>query len=244
MTEFWKLLSESLREAENSIGPILQRLNEWSVKAVPYLQAFQEWDRAVEALNAVGWLPYRSEGPLHLIRECRDDLVLLDKRFSDYYRAHWSEIRDEMELRLADYHVDEEARATFREALSAHESGLYRCVCRVLFPEIERVVGVGHRKDRILEKLTATRDLAYLAFRERFGLILVDKLMDHMYESDIQPKRFEKNAVPNRNAAMHGLVQYSTHKHSMNMLILTDYIFEILPAIQKANGTRTDSTRK
>ena len=28
---------------------------------------------------------------------------------------------------------------------------------------------------------------------------------------------------------MHGLVSYSTHKHSMNMLILTDYIFQILP---------------
>ena len=35
--------------------------------------------------------------------------------------------------------VDDEAKATFREALEAHEAGLYRCVGRVLFPEIERV---------------------------------------------------------------------------------------------------------
>ena len=237
MTELLeKLLSESLRQAEYSLGPVLRRLNEWSAAAAPYLQAFRKWDRAVDALNEVGWLPYRSRSkPLRLIEECGDDFVLLDERFSDYYRTRWSEIRDDMKSRLADYHIDDEARETFREALSAHESGYYRCVCRVLFPEIERMVGVGSRKKRILKKLTETRDLAYLAFRERFSLILVDRLMDHMYDNvGNQPEKFEQDPVPNRHAAMHGLVSYSTHKHSMNMLILTDYVFEILPPITEA----------
>ena len=34
---------------------------------------------------------------------------------------------------------------------------------------------------------------------------------------------------PNRHAAMHGLVPYPTHKHSLNMLILADYVFRVLP---------------
>ena len=241
MTELLKLLSESLRQAEYSLGPVLRRLNEWSAAAAPCLQAFRKWDRAVDALNAVGWLPYRSEPPLRLIEECGDDFVLLDKRFSNYYRTRWSEIRDDMKSHLADYHIDDEARETFREALSAHEGGHYRCVCRVLFPEIERMIAVRRRKTDMLETLTGARDLADLAFRERFGLILFDRLVDHMYENvGTQREKFERDWVPNRHAAMHGLVHYSTHKHSMNMLILTHYVFEILPPITEADGARTD----
>ena len=86
MTEVLKLLSESLRQAEYSLGPVLRRLNEWSAVAAPYLQALRKWDRAADALNAVGWLPYRSEPPLRLIEECGDDFALLNKRFSNYYR--------------------------------------------------------------------------------------------------------------------------------------------------------------
>lgn len=244
MTEPLKLLSESPRQAEYWLGPVLRTLNEWSAAAAPYLQAFRKWDRAVDALNAVGWLPYRSEPPLRFIEECGDDFGLLNKRISNYYRTRWREIRDDMTSRLADYHIDDEAKATFREALSAHEGGHYRCVCRVLFPEIERVIRVGRDKTKILERLTGTRDLADLAFRERFGLILFDRLVDHMYENvGDQPEKFDRDPVPNRHAAMHGLVRYSTHQHSMNMLILTDYVFEILPPITEADGPRTDTVQ-
>ena len=102
------------------------------------------------------------------------------------------------------------------------------CVCRVLFPEIERMVGAGLRSKRLLKKLTGTGDLADYAFRERFGYVLFGRLVKHVYQSGRREK-FERDPVPNRQAAIHGLVSYSTHKHSMNMLILTDYIFQILP---------------
>ena len=222
-------LSETLRMLERSLGPSLQRLKEWSDSIEPHIQEFREWNQVVDTLNKVGWLPYHS-APFHYVEECGDDLDLLDRRFSDYYRAGWSEIRDDMTSRLEDYRIDDEAKATFREALSAHESGLYRCVCRLLFPEIERMVGAGFRSNRLLEKLTGTGDLADYAFRERFGYVLFGRLVDHAYENvKANRTRFEQDPVPNRNAAMHGLVSYSTHKHSMNMLILTDYIFQILP---------------
>ena len=228
-------LSEALRLLERSLGPSLQRLKEWSDAITPHLQAFREWNRTVDALNEVGWLPYHF-APFHYIEECGDDLALLDSRFSDYYRTRWSEIRDDMTSRLEDYHIDDEARETFREALSAHEAGLYRCVCRVLFPEIERMIGAGFRSKRLLEKLTGTGDLADYAFRERFGYVLFGRLVTHVYESG-ERERFEGDPVPNRQAAMHGLVAYKTHKHSMNMLILTDYIFQILPPMN--DGAQT-----
>lgn len=181
----------------------------------------------------MGWLPYHTV-PFQIVDECGDDLDLLDSRFSEYYRTRWSEIRDDMESRLEDYHIDDEAMETFREALVAHEAGLYRCVCRVLFPEIERTIGAGFRSKRLIEKLTGTGDLADYAFRELFGYVLFGRLVKHVYESGTR-ESLERDPVPNRHAAMHGLVSYSTHKHSMNMLILTDYIFQIL---HQVSGSR------
>lgn len=229
-------LTEALRHMERSFDPFLRRLKEWSDAAAPYLKAFDEWNRTVDLLNGVGWLPYGS-APLLQVEECGDDLALLDIRFSDYYRDRWNEIRDDMESRLAGYHIDDEARATFREALSAHEAGHYRCVCRVLFPEIERMIGAGRvGSEQMLEDLTGTRDLADFAFRGRFGYVLFGRLVNHAYKQVAEGKRekFERDPVPNRHAAMHGLVSYSTHKHSMNMLILTSYAFSVLPPMNDA----------
>ena len=210
-----------------ALGAALPRRKEWSDAAAHLLTEFGEWNRTVDALNAVGWLPYHS-APFKYVEECGDDLDLLDSRFSSYYRNQWHEIRDDMESRLAGYRVDAEGRATFLEALSAHEAELYRCVPRVLFPEIERMIGAGLRSKRLLEELTGTGDLADYASRERFGYVLFGRLVKHVYRSG-KLTRFQQDPVPNRQAAVHGLASYSTHKHSMNMLILTDYIFQILP---------------
>ena len=220
-------LSRAIREMERSFGPVLQRFKEASHTVAPLLRAAGEWNKTVDALNEVGWLPYHC-APFRYVEECGDDLALLDSRLSNYYRTQWNEIRDDMKSRLANYQIDDEARATFREALSAHEAELYRCVCRVLFPEIERLIGAGFRSRRLLDQLTRTGNLADYAFRERFGYVLFGRLVTHVYESG-KRERFERIPIPNRHAAMHGLAPYSTHKHSMNMLILTDYIFQILP---------------
>lgn len=227
-------LSTVSQQLAASLGPFFDRLRDLSDAWAPHLAKWAEvaprlaeWSRTVDILNEVGWLPYHS-APFHHVDECENDLDLLETRFSEYYHTQWSGIRADMESRLEGYHIDDEARETFREALAAHEAQLYRCVCRVLFPEIERMIGAGYRSKPLLEKLTGKGDLADYAFRERFGIVLFDRLVEHVYESGRREK-FERNPVPNRQAAMHGLVSYSTHKHSMNMLILTDYIFQILP---------------
>ena len=227
-------LSTVIQQLAVPLGPVYERLRELSEAWAPHLANWAElaprlaeWNRTVDTLNEVGWLPYHS-APIHQVDECGDDLELLDTRFSEYYRNGWREIREDMESRLAHYHIDDEARETFHEALAAHEAELYRCVCRVLFPEIERMIGAGFRSKPLLEKLTGKGDLADYAFREPFGYVLFGRLVKHVYESGRREK-FERDPVPNRQAAMHGLVSYSTHKHSMNMLILTDYIFQILP---------------
>ena len=116
-------LSEALRHLENSLTLLLGRLKEWSDALAPHLQALAEWNRTVDALTEVGWLPYHS-APFHYVEECGDDLPLLEQRLANYYRTRWSEICDDLESRLEDYHIDDEARETFRDARSAHGAGL------------------------------------------------------------------------------------------------------------------------
>ena len=245
----------AVRQMEGSLGPVLKRLNEWSAAAAPFLEKwsrmaeavaeaaeriqpalewYQERKRTHDALDKVGWLPHPSV-PYRLVEECGDDLALLETRVGEIYRSRWTDIRNGMESRLAECHIDDEARATFREALMAHESGHYRCICRLLFPEIERIIGAGHRSGPMIEKLLASGEPTERDSREFLDWVMLGRIRKHAYEqvwtADEQEK-FERDPVPNRHAAMHGLVAYSTHKHSMNMLILTDYVFRILPPLE------------
>ena len=252
-------VTAAVRQVEGSLGPVLERLNEWSAAAAPFLEKFERTAEAAakameriqpalqqfherkqthDALDKVGWLPHPSV-PYRLVEGCGDDLSLLDRRIADYYRTRWIEIRDEMTSSLAEYHIDDEARATSREALAAHEAGLYRCVCRLLFPEIERMIDAGRRvgSRKMLQELTESGDPRDRELRELFDWVMLERLRTHAYGQvdEGEQERFERDPVPNRHAAMHGLVAYSTHKHSMNMLILTDYVFRILPPIKDSH---------
>jgi len=254
-------VTAAVRQMERSLGPVLERLNEWAAAAAPFLEEFtrsakaaaetaeriqpfleelHERHRIGNALNEVGWLPHHSV-PYRIVVECEGDPARLDRRVDDYYRTRWNEIRDHMESGLEYHHIDNEARAAFREALSAHEAGLYRGICRTLFPEIERMIGagnVGSRKmlDKLLEE---SKDPAGRAFREIYNPVLFDRLVRHAYErvvTEDERARFEQDPVPNRHAAVHGLVTYSTHKHSMNMLILAEYVFRILRPVEDSDA--------
>ncbi len=230
------LFAERLDEQMDGLEPFPERLAKQMDELVRYGRAFIEWALTGEAFKAVGWLPYHTT-PFHYVKECGDDLVLLDKRLDDFYRTRWSEIRDDLELRLNDYLIDDEAKETYREALSAHAAGYYRCVCCVLFPEIERVIGLGRVRKKEIEKLTSTGTLADFVSGEPFAIDLFGYFVDHMYES-VKGNRAKlaQMPVPNRHAALHGLIPYSTHKESMNMLIMTDYIFQTFPTM---NGSET-----
>ena len=229
---------QCLVEVNRQTEVFTQRLIKVFQPFVPYMEAFVKYHKIVEAFDKTGWLPYHS-APVHYVEECGGDVHLLETRLSEYYRTHWDDIRQDIESRLDDYNIDEEARATFREALSAHNIGHYRCVVRLLFPEIERMFRVQFfenkaglfRSNEMLKKLTDDKYLEDFTRREAFGWTLFGRLVKHLYEPSItetQRDKFKHNFVPNRNAALHGLVIYSTEKHSMNMIIMADYIFQIL----------------
>ena len=244
-------LIEVQRQWEDAMRPLIEVQRQWEDAMRPLIEVQRQWEdamrpllpytKALKAFEDTGWLPYHS-ALYHYVEESGEGIPLLESYLSDYYRENWSDIRKDMESRLESYNVDAEAKEVFREALSAHEVGHYRCVCRVLFPEIERIF-----RARFSNKRTGSIQIKSMAkefvddmllegsrLRKVLGLFLFGRLVGHLYESikeDDELEKFAKDFVPNRHAAIHGLVSYSTHKHSVNMIIMTDYIFQILPAI-------------
>ena len=124
-----------------------------------------------KVLNAAGWLPHCTT-PLSLVADCSGDVCAVRIKLDEYYEHNWSSVRRAIESKIAEYNVDEEAKATFREALDAHGYGLHRSVCRVLFPEIERVL-----RTELFERMTG---------HVRYGEF-VKKLADGKTLDDVLP---------------------------------------------------------
>ena len=198
--------------------------------------------RNAQALDDAGWLPHYST-PFDRCNECGGDLDALYEFLSGHYRERWTEIRRDIEARLMQYDVDDEAKATFREALDAHEAGLYRSVCRVLMPELERVSrrelhGDGMEpitSQKLLQELTAQLHMSSVEPAGFYNLNLFRRLSKHLYEhlSDEEDRqRFERDPVPNRHAAVHGLVVYSSMQNSLNTLFMAEYIFQVIGVLK------------
>ena len=249
-----KHLAVALQPLAKSLGPFIEAMARLSQAIAPYVKAMAphieqlvKYHQFIDSVRATGWLPYHTLS-MDYVEECGDDVALLDDRLTIFYENNWEGIRQDIETRLDRYHISEDAKATFREALSAHGSGHYRCVCRVLFPEIDREFRIHFFKDnagcisskKMLEKLTSRGKLGNFLPREAYGWILFGRLVHHLYErvDDSNRAQYEQDYVPNRHASTHGLVPYATAKHSMNMLIMADYIFQILTLTSNLPSTQ------
>ena len=130
-----------IQETAVLLQPITETLAGLATVVAPFVQAaargMERWDTA-ESLLKRGWVPNHTT-PFDLVAECGDDDTRLQTSLLAYYTDNWPEVRARLESRVSSLDIDDEAKATFREALDAHEGGLYRCVSRLLFPEFERV---------------------------------------------------------------------------------------------------------
>ena len=127
-----------MRELAVRLDPLMRSLE----TAVPLAQAVAresaKWDMA-ESLLERGWVPNQTT-PFALVAECGNDGPMLQTSLLAYYTDNWGEVRTRLESQLSSYSIDDEAKATFGEALDAHETELYRTVSRLLFPEFERLL--------------------------------------------------------------------------------------------------------
>ena len=134
-------IQKEIQETAVLFQPFTETLARLAAVAAPFAQAaargMQRWDTA-ESLLKRGWVPNHTT-PFELVAHCGDDDTRLQTSLLAHYTDNWPEVRARLESRVSSLDIDDEAKATFREALNAHEGELYRCVSRLLFPEFERV---------------------------------------------------------------------------------------------------------
>lgn len=193
-----------------------------------------------------GWLLHHTT-PLHLITDEmteRDVGPILEA----YYRDNWPTVAGAFRDQLAIMDIDEEARATFEEALAAHGAGLYRATVRVLFPEIERVArehllgGSLKGMASLTEVRQAAGDLGWSDLKKFgdgpiFGQLAA--MSYHLYGTAKTPQRLAEvaaSAIPNRHAAIHGLVSYSSAQSSLSALIMAEFMFKVISVLKHEPG--------
>ncbi|HEV7289903.1 hypothetical protein [Sphingomonas sp.] len=218
----------------------------------PMFERLAKHEARCERLEDAGWLPHPAS-PWHLLDDedlCGEEL---NKAIEAYYRENWRAVKISISEAIAGYTIDAEAKATFGEALAAHEAGLHRCVARTLFPEIERVSRAelhGGAMDKIasqpkLQKAISNLCPSDIARDGISGMRLYNKLVDHLYVSMPTPERVEVIAaepVPNRHAAVHGYVAYNTLRHSMNALIIAEYLFHAITVLMELEKQAIEAT--
>ena len=209
-----------------------------------------------EVMGQAGWLPHYTT-PLNLITNSAGDADTVRNKLSEYYSQNWDDVRKAIESEIDGYNVDEDAKATLREALDAHEYGLYKSVCRLLFPEIDRLLHVeifgrrtGSPKYNVaVKKLVSDKTLGDFILGgwydfDYFGHLTkairqsgVSKFDDrifgiftHVDETDL--RRLEQDPVPNRHAVVHGYVSYSSPQNSINTIFIADYIFRLISQLR------------
>ncbi|MXX18160.1 MAG: hypothetical protein F4X03_12985 [Dehalococcoidia bacterium] len=191
-----------------------------------------------KASEASGWLPYRTVPMEQLLSDADSDMGAVGERVDAYYRTHAMDIVRDVEAQMASYEVDGEALATLSEALRAHEYGLYRASCRVLLPELERVIRedwLGIKGVRVLSQ----RALATRAKSKRSRLDdLPDEAGDLLLFGWIHTyvfARFDTHAtslIPNRHAAAHGWAVYASEQDSLNTIVCADYVYRAVTLLK------------
>ncbi len=184
--------------------------------------------------------------------ECTEDKI--SESLITFYKENWGKVCARIQKRLNEVGADELTLSTFQEAFTAHKAGLYRSVCRLLFPEIERLARGIFPSENTLKVITSLKEIRNYAgelstFDIRpegyFSVVLYKRLDDHFYEyiNDQRAESFKRistSKIPNRHAAMHGLVDYNTPQHSLNMIFLADYLVQVILTIQKKGLIASD----
>ena len=205
-------------------------------KSSDILAPFRERARFEEA----EWFPH-STFPRHLLNwnghEAYSDEIVLT-----YYRENWSTVCQVIEKELSECHVDRDAKEAVRQALIAHENGLYQLVPPSLFAAIERAVRVCLYDDKVGSISVKNRLVSLLGRLPisvlpggTLAFVGFTQLSDHLYENihtDDVRERFLDASIPNRHAAIHGLVIYSSEKSSLNAIFVAMYVFRVLTVLK------------
>jgi hypothetical protein len=236
-------LSETVRLISNNWGTIRAQIDEVWKPMQPIFAEIARSGAECKRIEEAGWLPHYTT-PFAALANCESDSEAFHQVIEGHYRDSWAEVSSAFLDHLATYDLAEESKATFREVLEAHGHGLYRLSARSLFPEIERVAR-QEIHDGALVMMTSQHELKKLAEQlspgdtvpgGMYAMSLFQKFFYHLYENTKTAEQLEvvaADAVPNRHASLHGLLSYGSARSSVNALIMTDFIFQIVCALKR-----------
>ncbi len=234
---------EAVRQLSESIQKVTGGFSEAFKRQTALLARITLTNQEIQRIEAAGWLPHYTT-PYDAVADFDDDAEALSAHLEAYYRTEWPSVRETFLEKQKGYAISAEAKETFRQALDAHGHGLYRLTARALFPELERVA----REELYagtLKPITSQKELQELAGKLSLhdtepgglhGWALFTKFFDHLYENTTTPETLAvatADSVPNRHAALHGLLSYETPRHSMNALIMADFILQVICAVKR-----------
>jgi hypothetical protein len=231
------------KEASIALEALLRPIKEAMSGLAELVGSISILTAQLNALESAGFLPHQSM-PFDLVKEHSGDAEKLSNALENYYRLHWNDVRLRLLTDLESYPIDDKAKETFREAICAHELGFYRFVCRGLFPEIERVARVElGASTRSLQEDAGELGLSETGPQGLMSLSLFRRLTEHLYlnigDDEVIRSRMEKDPVPNRHATIHGLVNYSSFKNSLNTIFMTNYVFQVIRALKARSREKT-----
>ena len=231
LATFSRSLAATLKPSDDLLATFSRSLADLTN---PYIEA----SRRGQLLEKHEWFPHYTM-PESLFGGHIDDadfnaLVLA------YYRANWAEVRQLIEQNLSDCPADGETKAAFHEALDSHESGHYLSVCRNLIPELERIVRIHLYGDKVgsfsvdkqMNIYFGNLPVSVLPDRS-LGWIGFKYLQSHLYaqiKDEADRERYVNHQIPNRHAAMHGLVTYDNVQNSLNSIFVADYVLQLITA--------------
>ena len=208
------------------------------------MEPFIEARRRGQLLERHEWFPHYTM-PEFLFGGHIDD-VDFNALVLAYYRENWAEVRQMIEQNLSGCPVDGETKAAFHEALDSHESGRYLSVCRNLIPELERLVRIHLYGDKVgsfsVEKQMGNYfgNLPASVFPDRsLAGIGFKYLQSHLYahiKDEADRERYVNHQIPNRHAAIHGLVTYDSVPNSLNSIFVADYVLQLITACKAFEG--------
>lgn len=232
---FFDLVHGMQDEIDRFAGPISKAKQ--TIKFVNFLFADIFADhRRDEIIAESGWFPHPMLPLAEILEKITQDKDTGDKWVFEYINENWESIKTKLIESDAFKYIDKEHQETIKQAISAHESSLYRCVPRTLFGEIEmasRIVLKGVPLDNGINaglkpvlKILGEFPVPALPADMQTGAIY-DLLTDHTYKDSRHGS--EKYNIPNRHDHMHGYSgMHAGYQDSINMLFLTEVMFRIL----------------
>lgn len=236
----WLEPVEALRKQQIEIGAGLTRaIRGFQDSFRPFDRLSEHFDEKQE-LEYIGLLPHITT-PWDLYDP--DHSHLFAEKALAYFREQWASVERQLSEIVEKYGVSAEAKEAFGDALFCHRNGKYRSVVLTVMPTIEAEFRRSFEKGpgdqaASLEELreSVMQAPARIAFGHIGSVELITALDEQIYSRVKTSEAVEEcrqSEVPNRHAAIHGLVVYKSEKASLNSLFLVEYVFYLIDWFQR-----------